>query len=252
MLQSLLGVCSRFPGQRSDLCPAGAWSTSISGVEVVREKPPSLGETPPPGGFSPQRPGFFSPKMGGGGLGGFFPARFGGVLSTLLGWLSWGVFFSLFGGVWSPCSGGFCLPVRGGGGFLPVSGWFFSLLSVYTEKTPGLQGVLLHCLTPTPLPRCALCVFYGTIQGGRGCIPLYVGLGICHPTSVGGGGGVGMTPSAGGGGGPSICEPEIAVPEDRLLYVYMLCCTCCTPNLRTLAMHCAIIFSLQCFVPGAN
>ena len=36
----------------------------------------------------------------------------------------------------------------------------------------------------------------------------------------------GLSPYKGGGGGygPSFCEPGITVPEDKLPYVYMLCC----------------------------
>ena len=48
----------------------------------------------------------------------------------------------------------------------------------------------------TPLRRCASCVFHGTIQGGRGCIP---------PLECGGGWGI----------GPSLCEPGITVREDK-------------------------------------
>ena len=99
------------------------------------------------------------------------------------------------GGVFSPQRGGVHLNRVGlgeGGVFLPFGGGFIT--------TSG--GVVLGG-------------FSSTLGGGGASPRLRGGGGLrclrCHPTK-------------GGGCGPSLCEPQITVLEDRLLYIYMLCC----------------------------
>ena len=72
--------------------------------------------------------------------------------------------------------------------------------------------------------RCGFIPPFGHWGGGGGITPL----GWFYPpfsvilSPYWSGGGVTVF---GVGGGPSLCEPGISVPEDKLLYVYMLCCT---------------------------
>ena len=172
---------------------------------------PSLGETPP-GGFSIEGGGHLNwGGVWGAGVGGGFPPVLGGGIITFGGVL-WGEFslhfrggFSLYGGFFSPCSGG-----------VSPLGFCFSRFCQFIQKKPVFTG---YCTEATslhpPLAQHVLHVCF-MVQSRVVVVvsPLtLVGLGGCHPTRC-------VCVLA-----PSLCEPEIMLPEDRLLNVYMLCCT---------------------------